>query len=408
MIEAAPGLAKGEKHGDERRGAQPEPYPVTFSVDYPERQLNRLTTFFRVFTVIPIAIVVGLLPGGSIGNCTANTAPPIATGTVIFALIVLMLLFRKKYPRWWYDWNLEFLRFANRVAVYLALMDDEYPSTDEMQAVRLDFAYPDAERLERGLPLADTAGIRSARLILELVDDLHGAHLGRARHRTGRKAGHQRIDGVEVGGEGAFDIGHDVDHLAVIFEKEAVGDAHAAHFGNPADIVAAKIEQHQMLGALLGIGQQLIGERLILFGRCPAWPCAGNRPDGDLAVANPDQNLGARSDHGEAAEIQIIEEGGGIDPAQRPIKREGGERERRLEALAQHHLKDVAGGNVVLGAFDLCHISLRFGGGPGLRMGGVNIQLAAMRQRLLEPLQNEVEPVGRAHRPPWRSHRAPA
>ena len=65
-----------------------------------------------------------------------------------------MLLFRKKYPRWWYDWNLELLRFANRVTVYASLMDDRYPSTDEAQSVRLDFPYPDAERdLERGLPL---------------------------------------------------------------------------------------------------------------------------------------------------------------------------------------------------------------------------------------------------------------
>jgi uncharacterized membrane protein len=66
---------------------------------------------------------------------------------------VLMILFRKKYPRWWFDWNLELMRFGNRIGVYLLLMDDAYPSTDEMQAVHLDFAYPDAERLERGLPL---------------------------------------------------------------------------------------------------------------------------------------------------------------------------------------------------------------------------------------------------------------
>ena len=132
-------------------GTGPSPYPVTFSVDYPERQLNRLTTFFRVFTVIPIAILIGVLPGGEIGSYAYGAAA--STGTLIVVPIVLMLLFRKKYPRWWYDWNLEFLRFANRVGVYLALMDDEYPSTDEHQAVRLDFAYPAAERLERGLPL---------------------------------------------------------------------------------------------------------------------------------------------------------------------------------------------------------------------------------------------------------------
>src|ERR1044072_6082661 len=129
----------------------PSSYPVTFSVDYPERQLNRLTTFFRIFTVIPIAILLALLPGGSIGSYDYGVAA--STGTVIFVPIVLILLFRKKYPRWWYDWNLEFLRFGNRIGVYLALMDDEYTSTAEHQAAHLDFPYPNAERLERGLPL---------------------------------------------------------------------------------------------------------------------------------------------------------------------------------------------------------------------------------------------------------------
>ena len=65
-----------------------------------------------------------------------------------------MILFRQKYPRWWFDWNLEMLRFSNRIGVYLALMDDRYPSTDERQAVALDFSYPDAKQgLNRWLPL---------------------------------------------------------------------------------------------------------------------------------------------------------------------------------------------------------------------------------------------------------------
>jgi len=133
----------------------PPSYPVTFSVDYPERKLNRLTTFFRIFTVIPIAIVSGLLPGGEIAMRLGGSGSGIVVtlASFVFVPIVLMLLFRKKYPRWWYDWNLELMRFGNRISVYLALMDDEYPSTDEQQAVHLDFAYPDAERLERGLPL---------------------------------------------------------------------------------------------------------------------------------------------------------------------------------------------------------------------------------------------------------------
>jgi hypothetical protein len=131
-------------------------YPVQFDVDYPDRQLNRLTTFFRVFTVIPIALVLALLSAGYAGwGGGEETGAGAASGVgVLFLPPLLLLLFRRKYPRWWFDWNLELMRFSARVGVYLALMDDRYPSTDEHQAVRLDFPYPDAEReLSRGLPL---------------------------------------------------------------------------------------------------------------------------------------------------------------------------------------------------------------------------------------------------------------
>jgi len=125
------------------------PYPVQYSVDYPDRPLNRLTTFFRVFTVIPIAIVLALLEGGSYAY---GGAVGVAGLVVLPAL--LLILFRQKYPRWWFDWNLELMRFSARVGVYLALMEDRYPSTDEHQAVHLEFPYPDARNdLNRWLPL---------------------------------------------------------------------------------------------------------------------------------------------------------------------------------------------------------------------------------------------------------------
>ena len=131
-------------------------YPVRFSVDYPDRALNRLTTGFRIFTVIPIAIVLGAIGGYSStwgGGTRATTVAVGGTG-LLFIPPLLMILFRQKYPRWWYDWNLELLRFANRVGIYVALMDDRYPSTDEQQSVRLDFAHPDAQQeLNRWLPL---------------------------------------------------------------------------------------------------------------------------------------------------------------------------------------------------------------------------------------------------------------
>jgi Domain of unknown function (DUF4389) len=130
-------------------------YPVQYDVDYPDRPLNRLTTFFRFFTVIPIAIVLGAVSGatysaGSDGSYYFGAA----AGGFLFGGPLLMILFRKKYPRWWFDWNQELARFTSRVHIYFSLLDDKYPSTDERQSLRLDIRYPNAETdLMRGMPL---------------------------------------------------------------------------------------------------------------------------------------------------------------------------------------------------------------------------------------------------------------
>jgi Domain of unknown function (DUF4389) len=130
-------------------------YPIRFSVDYPDRDLNRLTTFFRVFTAIPIVIVLGSVNGGTWEwSYERGTAVAAGAGGLLFFGPLLMILFRQKYPRWWFDWNRELTRFSNRVGIYLALMDDRYPATDEHQAVHLDIDYPDAKHdLNRWLPL---------------------------------------------------------------------------------------------------------------------------------------------------------------------------------------------------------------------------------------------------------------
>jgi hypothetical protein len=133
-------------------------YPVRFSVDYPDRDLDRLITALRIFTVIPIAIVLasigGFASGGGFDSGSRETTFAIGGTGLLFIPPLLMILFREKYPRWWFDWNLELLRFTNRVGTYVALMNDRYPSTDERQWVRLDVPYPDARRdLNRWLPL---------------------------------------------------------------------------------------------------------------------------------------------------------------------------------------------------------------------------------------------------------------
>src|SRR3974390_1438680 len=141
-----PGAAdSASRVNPQERVMYPRPYPVQFSVDYPDRKLDRLTTFFRIFVAIPILIVLASVDGSAaswstVGGQAARVA--VGTGGALIVGPALMIIFRAKYPRWWFDWNLELQRFGSRVFVFLALMDDTYPSTDEYQAVHLDYAYP--------------------------------------------------------------------------------------------------------------------------------------------------------------------------------------------------------------------------------------------------------------------------
>jgi hypothetical protein len=134
---------------DGRAAPLSDRYPVRLAIDYPDRDLNRLTSALRIFTVIPILVVLAAI-GGFAGN--ANVA--LGGAGLLFLPTLLLIVFRRRYPRWWFDWNLQLLRFSNRVGAYAALMDDRYPSTEDEQAVHLEIDYPDAQTtLNRWLPL---------------------------------------------------------------------------------------------------------------------------------------------------------------------------------------------------------------------------------------------------------------
>jgi hypothetical protein len=131
-----------------------EAYPAILHIDYPDHERNRLTTFFRPLVAIPIAIVLALVTGPTLHVGSIDRGITIESGGILAAATALMLLFRRKYPRWWFDWNLGLVRFSTRVSAYLALLRDEYPSTDDEQAVHIDIPYPDApSELNRWLPL---------------------------------------------------------------------------------------------------------------------------------------------------------------------------------------------------------------------------------------------------------------
>jgi hypothetical protein len=129
------------------------PYPARLTIDYPDRELDWTSTLFRLFLILPILIILGLLLGVDCRNDGDGCGGyHYLTGTLVFLPLVLMILFRQKYPRWWFDWNLALTRFVYRVAAYFLLLRDEYPSTDEEQAVHIELDYPHApEDLNRYL-----------------------------------------------------------------------------------------------------------------------------------------------------------------------------------------------------------------------------------------------------------------
>ena len=141
----------------------PDLYAARLNIDYPEK-LDRVTTAFRIFWIIPIAIVLSVLSATAVSTTTVVTASGEVLAQVsrsaggivggLFGATLLMILFRQRYPRWWFDFALQFNRFSARVGAYGALLSDRYPSTVEEQSVHLDLDYPDAQRdLNRFLPL---------------------------------------------------------------------------------------------------------------------------------------------------------------------------------------------------------------------------------------------------------------
>jgi uncharacterized membrane protein len=142
---------------------QPQAYPARLSIDYPEK-LDRVSSFFRLIFVIPILVILSLLTAtatdtvtvitdsGEVVSRITTTGLGIAGG--LFVATMLMVVFRQRYPRWWFDFALNLNRFTNRVGAYMALLTDRYPSTENEQSVHLDLEYPNVQQdLNRWMPL---------------------------------------------------------------------------------------------------------------------------------------------------------------------------------------------------------------------------------------------------------------
>ena len=248
-----------------------------------------------------------------------------------------------------------------------------------------------------GREIADAARIGSARIALQLGDDLAGAQLGRAADRPGGEAREESVDRVEFRIEPPDDIAYDMHDMTVTFDCKTVSDFDAAARRDPAHIVAPEVEQHQVLGPFLRVGQQrFFGSPIGLLARA-ARARAGDGANGDfagaaLAGADPDEDFRARPHDCEIGQVEEIEEGGRVHPAQRAVEFDRGQGEGAGIALGQDDLEDVACDDVVFRAFDHSRvvrcghhrIELRDGQRPG-RGGAVG------RSAAPKPLQSRVD-----------------
>lgn len=138
--------------------AAKQTYPARFDIDYPKK-LDRLSTFFRLLWSIPALVIITILTASGSDQFMNETGKDITVSgggiaAGLFLATALMILFRQRYPRWWFDFALELNRYSSRVGAYLLLLTDRYPSTVEKQSVRLEMDYPKVEQdLNRWLPL---------------------------------------------------------------------------------------------------------------------------------------------------------------------------------------------------------------------------------------------------------------
>ena len=198
------------------------------------------------------------------------------------------------------------------------------------------------------IEIANRACVDLSARRLELRQDLHRADLGRARHRPGRKACHQRIEVIAVLGQAAVDGRDEVHHVGITFKRHVLRYADRSVLADPSEIVAAQVDEHDVLGALFLVALQLLGKPEILLIVGASRTRASNRVRLSAPALDPDEHLRRRPDDGELPHPDEVHVGRGIHVAERPVDREGIGGNVGLEALREDPPIDVTGGNPLL------------------------------------------------------------
>src|SRR3990170_8073621 len=129
----------------------PTAYPARFEADYIE-PLSRLSTFFRLILMIPLAAVVAILGGGGffdfgdVGADDAERGFQFSVGALGSLIIVhwIAVVLRRRPVTWLFEAIVAIQRFALRAASYFLLLTDRYPPFEGDWVVRFEVERPEA------------------------------------------------------------------------------------------------------------------------------------------------------------------------------------------------------------------------------------------------------------------------
>ena len=140
--------------------------------------------------------------------------------------------------------------------------------------------------------VADRPAVEASPHGLDLVDQLHGAHLRRAYQRTGREGRGKQVERVATRGEAAGDPADDVHDVAVALDGPERMHFDRSGLRDTAEIITREVHQHHVLGILLWIGQELGFELGVAERVGTARPRTGDRPQLRVTAVELDQCLG--------------------------------------------------------------------------------------------------------------------
>src|SRR5918997_1429574 len=256
---------------------------------------------------------------------------------------------------------------AGLVAGFIVLQGRHRVGDDAAAGLEVDRAVFQEGRPERyaGVEAAVYAVVAGSTRVgaaargLELVYDLHRPDLGRPRDGPGRKRRRQGVERREVLPQIPLHGRDDVHDVGVALDLHEALEFHGPDLAHPPEVVAAEVNEHDVLGPLLLVGEQLFGEPRVLLWRPAPRAGARDRAGHHPSALDAHERLGRGPDERQVPDLQVRHVRRGVYGPQAPVEQERVELTYLgREPLRRHDLEGVPGPDVLLGPLDRLLVAL--------------------------------------------------